>query len=74
MSVFVDLCVRARKLGASRLVFHAELFDGPLENGIVGAWTCIGGNARNEDALAQATGRSGEEALRNLVDTLERKR
>jgi hypothetical protein len=72
MSVFSQLCLRARRLGAQRLIFTADLFEVETEEGICGAWTCIGGSLHGEDAVGLAHGRTGEEALRALVDKLER--
>lgn len=74
MSVFADLCMQARKLGATRLIFTAELSGAATPEGICGTWTCVGGEARGEDALAMGSGRTGEEALRLMVDQLERGR
>lgn len=70
MSVFSNLCLQARQLGASRLVFTADIFAESSPEGICGHWTCAGGSSKTEDALAVAEGRTGEEALRNLVHVL----
>ena len=72
MSVFSELCIRARKLGAGRLIFSADLYDAEDEPGICGHWTCVGGGKYGEDAVGLAHGRTGEEALRRLVEKLER--
>lgn len=74
MSVFSDLCMRARACGVTRLVFTAELFEQSTPEGICGGWSCIAGRASDEDAMAKADGRTGEEALRNLVANLEYRR
>jgi len=74
MSAFSDLCLRARRLGAGRLIFTADIFETERANGVCGSWTCIGGDPKGEhDALAVAHGVTGEQALRNLVDELERR-
>lgn len=70
MSVFSDLCMRARRKGAARLIFTADLFDTDAD-GICGSWTCVGGGQYGEDAVGIAHGRTGEEALRALVEKLE---
>lgn len=72
MSAFSELCIRARKLGAARLIFTVDIFDTD-ENGICGNWTCIGGGRYGEDSVGIAHGRTGEEALRHLVTDLETK-
>lgn len=71
MSVFSKLCLRARQLGAGRLIFTADIFEAENMEGIVGAWTCVGGDPKSEDSLAIAHGVTGEQALRALVDKLE---
>jgi hypothetical protein len=71
MSVFSDLCMRARRLGATRLIFTAELYDHENPEGVVGHWSVVAGTRSDEDAIGQAEGVSGEHALRNLVDALE---
>lgn len=69
--MFSDLCMRARRKGASRLIFTADIFEAETDGGIVGDWTCVGGSKHGEDAVGMAHGRTGEEALRSLVDRLE---
>jgi hypothetical protein len=73
LRVFPSLCLRARELGASKLHFVSELetMDG---DGVSkeGAWSCAAYDKRESlGPLAKAYGRSGEEALRALVDKLE---
>lgn len=74
MRVFPQLCMRARMAGATRLVFTAELDEALVDvaNGVGTdrGWCWQAGN-RTEDCVAQAWGRSGEDALRRLVDMLE---
>lgn len=72
MTVFAKLCMRARAKGAARLIFTADLFQQATDEGICGDWTCIGGDIHGrDDALGIGHGRTGEEALRELVDKLE---
>jgi hypothetical protein len=73
VSVFSKLCLRARELGAGRLIFTADIFATETSPGICGDWTCVGGSKATEDSIGIAHGRTGEEALRNLVDQLEAK-
>lgn len=70
-SVFASLCLRARELGAKRLTFSASLFDEEQGAGIVGDWTCVGGDEYGRESVGIAHGRTGEEALRVLVERLE---
>lgn len=72
MTVFSELCLRARKLGCKRLIFTADLFAEEESDGICASWTVVGGDALGrEDAVGIAHGRTGEEALRALVAKLE---
>ncbi len=71
MSVFSSLCTRARRKGAKRLIFTADLFETEVAEGICGSWTCVGGGLYGEDSVGIAHGRTGEEALRALVEKLE---
>ena len=78
--VFPELCMRARKAGAKRLTFTAEL-DAALadeDNGVGsdGSWSCEadGDSARGpvrHFINVRCYGRTGEEALRLVVDALE---
>jgi hypothetical protein len=70
-SVFASLCLRARRYGAKRLTFSASLFEEERGAGIVGDWTCIGGDEYGRESVGIAHGRTGEEALRFLVEQLE---
>jgi hypothetical protein len=62
--------MRAKKRGASRLIFSASLHDTDAD-GVCADWTCIGGDSYGEDSVGIAHGRTGEEALRHLVEKLE---
>jgi hypothetical protein len=76
--VFPTLCLRAREAGASSLHFVAELatclaVDADQGVGAPESWSCTAyGRSTGEGPLAKEYGRSGEEALRLLVDKLER--
>lgn len=72
MRVFPSLCLRARTAGASTLHFMCEL-ETMNEEGVSAdeAWSCTGYRRNSEGPLAKTYGRSGEEALRKLVDKLE---
>lgn len=77
LRVFPGLCLRAREAGASSLHFVAELAtclaaDGEQGVGAPESWSCTAySRSPSEGPLAKTYGRSGEEALRNLVDKLE---
>jgi hypothetical protein len=72
--VFPLLCQRAREAGARRLVFTAELEEACLSaesgEGTDKAWSCEAGD-REGDRIAISWGRTGEEALRAVVETME---
>jgi hypothetical protein len=74
--VFPTLCMKAREAGASSLHFVAELATclATDEAGGVGApesWSCTAYSSSGPGPLAKAYGRTGEEALRELVQKLE---
>jgi hypothetical protein len=66
VSVFRDLLQRAKDAGAERVAFDVRL-DGFFSAPDLEAWV-----ATSHPRYAITTGRSGEEALRRLVDALER--
>lgn len=66
MSVFKTLMSRAKELGARKLWFDVDLTADPTAE----AWIA----QTNSPGCFMCRGRSGEEALRNLVDVLERER
>lgn len=61
-----ELCIRARKLGAARLIFTADIYG--HETG----WTCVGGDKYGYASVGVGHGPTGVEALANLVARLER--
>lgn len=68
MSVFRDLMARAAARGPTHLRFAVDLEAASKETST--AWACeVADAAPGEDAAA--FGRTGEEALRNLVAKLE---
>lgn len=76
LRVFPDLCMRARKAGAQRLVFTSELdsLEGTPDGGAVGAseaWSVTAFGRVASEPLARCYGRTGEEALRLVVEKLE---
>ena len=64
MRVFPTLCYRASRQGVRKLVFVAQLDD---DSWTVEAYT----STKRWSAVASAAGKTGQEALSNLVDKLE---
>lgn len=77
MSAFEDLCAEAEALGATKLVWSCDLKDYAKAPRQDGRWGCTASVATRDgspvflDAL-QARGRTGEEAMRRIVDFLKR--
>ena len=69
MSAFRVLLEQADKLGVAKLVFACDV-RGYREDDQMKRWTCTASG--NGLAPAQGLGRSGEEALREIVGFLER--
>ncbi len=72
MSVFLELISRARSAGATRLQWECDVTDWASDPRRVGRWTCAAVATDRNAVPALATGRTGEEALRELVEAMER--
>lgn len=68
MSAFLDLIAQAEALGASKLTWACDVPGWSEDPRKPGRWTCRATHAG--DVVCEGLGRTGEEALRVVVDFL----
>lgn len=72
MSAFIDLVNEAVALGATKLSWDCDTRDWDSEPRREGRWTCRATLLKPLHTVYEAAGRTGEEALRQIVDFLRR--
>lgn len=71
MSAFADLISTAGVLGVTKVVWEADLSRWDEDPQREGRWTCRATTPKAAVAVVESQGRTGEEALRRVVEFLK---
>lgn len=71
MSAFADLISTAGVLGVTKVVWEADLERWDEDPTRDGRWTCRATAPRVGNGIVESDGRTGEEALRRVVEFLK---
>jgi hypothetical protein len=70
VSAFLDLIADAEKLGVTKLTWSCDVAGWSAEPQRPGRWKCRASASDPEPVVFEGLGRTGEEALREVVDFL----